>query len=142
MGGERQYLLCLAAGKRLALALDRVIEVTDLPPLTRIPRPVGAVEGFARLRGQTILVMDLRKRLGLVNPRQGEQVRVILCRPASAERKPVGIIVDAVAGVLTLGGEEAVAEAGGPEEPDGLIVGVIQQGGEQIFVADPTGLML
>ena len=64
----KRYLAFTVADLALAIQLDQVFEVIEVPSITKVPRPARHIEGLANLRGKTIPVVDLRKRLGLINP--------------------------------------------------------------------------
>ncbi|MBI4198902.1 MAG: chemotaxis protein CheW, partial [Chloroflexi bacterium] len=74
----QRYLAFTVAELNLAIPVDQVFEVAPVPPLTRVPRPARHIEGLATLRGRPLPVMDLRKRLGLVNPVMSPHTRMIV----------------------------------------------------------------
>jgi purine-binding chemotaxis protein CheW len=98
----RQYLCFTVADLALAIQLDQVTEVVAVPPITRVPRPARHIEGLASVRGRTIAVVDLRKRLGLVNPAGMRDARMIVATPGGYPQ-PLGFIVDAVGEILSVG---------------------------------------
>jgi purine-binding chemotaxis protein CheW len=84
----------------MAMDLTAVQEVIEVPPLSRIPRPAGAADRFAVVRGRVLLVVDLRKRLGLVNPGMDQQTRLIV---TAGHSRPWAFVVDTATEILSLG---------------------------------------
>jgi purine-binding chemotaxis protein CheW len=134
-----RYLCFLVADLTLALPVDRVAEVAPVPPVTRIPRPAPHIEGLASLRGKTIPVVDLRKRLGLVNPVTGTHARMIVAL-AGEGGAPVGFIVDSVGEILSVGELDGVAPASVPWVAEGLLSGALEVQGRRILLPDLTRL--
>ncbi len=86
--------------------LARVDEIVPVPPLTVVPRAPAFLEGVARLRGEVLPVVDVRRRLGVPSgqgqafspsgkPRNRE--RLVVCRIGL---RRVGLIVDAATHIL------------------------------------------
>lgn len=130
-----RYLCFTVADLPLAVPVDRVAEVTPLPPITRIPRPARHIEGLASLRGKTIPVMDLRKRLGLVNPVTGPRTRLVVVL-AKEGGELVGLIVDSVGEILSVGETEGATRADVPWVAEGLLAGALEVQGRQVLLPD------
>lgn len=118
----------------MAMDLGGVQEVVEVPPLTRIPRPVGPAEHLAVVRDRVVLVVDLRVRLGLVNPVTDQRARLIV---TAGQARPWAFLVDAATEILT---QEAAApgDAGAPAaglRPD-LFAGSLEVRGDRILLPD------
>ncbi len=131
----QQYLCFLVADLSLAIPVDQVAEVAPVPSITRIPRPARHIEGLATLRGRTVPVMDLRKRLGLVNPVTDHHTRMIVALPGP-QGEPVGFIVDSVGEILSVGEAEGAAPVSAPWVAEGLLTGAIEFQGRQVLLPD------
>lgn len=131
----RRYLCFLVADLSLALPVDQVAEVAPVPPITRIPRPARHIEGLATLRGRTIPVVDLRKRLGLVNPVTGHDTRMIVAM-AGDRGEPTGFIVDSVGEILSVGEAEDASPVSVPWVAEGLLTGALEVQGRQLLLPD------
>ncbi len=130
-----QYLCFVVADLSLALPVDQVAEVAPVPPITRIPRPARHIEGLATLRSRPIPVVDLRKRLGLVNPVTSDHTRMIVALPG-ARGEPVGFIVDSVGEILSVGEAEGPAPVSAPWVAEGLLAGALEVQGRPVFLPD------
>jgi purine-binding chemotaxis protein CheW len=75
-------------GRSFGLAVDRVREVIRHPALTPVPLAPRVVAGLINLRGEVLLALDLRVRLGVA--------------PEKPERPPVDLIVQGREGTLSL----------------------------------------
>ena len=132
-----RYLCFLVADLSLAIPVDQVAEVVAVPPITKIPRPAHHIEGLASLRGRTIPVVDLRKRLGLVNPATDHHTRMIVALPGPPGEL-MGFLVDSVGEILSVGEVEGAAPASIPWVAEGLLAGALQVQGRQVLLPDLT----
>jgi purine-binding chemotaxis protein CheW len=131
----RQYLCFTVAELTLALLLDQVGEVVAVPPITRIPKPARHIEGLAAVRGRPVPVVDLRKRLGLINPAHAAEARMIIATPAGCGQ-PLGFIVDGVGEILSVGEAERTTSPPAPWVDERLLAGVLEVEGRPVLLAD------
>lgn len=74
-----------------------VQEVLRTQPMTRVPLSSSEVKGLINLRGQVVVAIDLRERLGYAAPPEGaEQLNVVV----RTDHGPVSLIVDDIDDVL------------------------------------------
>ena len=130
-----RYLRFIVADLNLAIQLDQVYEVVEVPPITKVPRPARHIEGLANLRGKTVPVVDLRKRLGIVNPTTGGTRRMIIARPAGRSEL-LGFIVDSVGEILSVGESEAPARTPPPWVDERFVSGTVEVHGQPVLLAD------
>jgi purine-binding chemotaxis protein CheW len=104
----RHLLEFEVAQQRYALQVSQVKEVLPRPALTPLQDGPAAVVGILRLRGSLVLVVDLRRRLGLppVAPRLSQCVVVLFI-----EGDVVGILVDGVDGLISVDGPDVAVGA-------------------------------
>lgn len=136
----KRYLSFSVADLTLAIPVDQVAEVAPVPPITRVPRPARHIEGLASLRGRTIPVMDLRKRLGLVNPVTSRHMRLIVVLPGG-RHEPVGLIVDSVGEIFSVGETEGRAQADVPWVTEALLAGALEIQGRRVLLPDLARLV-
>ena len=74
----------------------RVQEVLSFQQMTGVPRAPEVVEGLINLRGQIVIAIDMRRRLGLP-PRAGDAPMNMVVRTADSA---VSLLVDGIGDVL------------------------------------------
>jgi purine-binding chemotaxis protein CheW len=131
----KRYLAFTVADLSLAIPVDRVAEVAPVPQITRVPRPARHIEGLVAHRGRTIPVVDLRKRLGLVNPVASPHMRMIVVL-ADEQREPLGFIVDSVREILSVDDTQGPLRGAAPWVDPGLLAGVLEVHGQPVLVPD------
>jgi purine-binding chemotaxis protein CheW len=60
-----QFVTLLVAGEELGLPVDRVREIVESRPITRVPSMPRAIRGVANVRGRVVPVVDLAAALRL-----------------------------------------------------------------------------
>jgi purine-binding chemotaxis protein CheW len=86
-------------GRLFGIEVERVQEVFRAQTLTRVPLAAHAVSGLMNLRGQIVVALDLRRRLGLAeDTAAGRAMNVVI----HAEEGPIGLIVDSIGDVLNV----------------------------------------
>jgi purine-binding chemotaxis protein CheW len=86
-------------GEDYAVDIMRVREIIRPLPITPVPRAPASVEGVARLRGEVIPVLDVRKRLGLAATAPTRTTRFLVVNVA---RRRIGLVVDEVCEVIRI----------------------------------------
>jgi purine-binding chemotaxis protein CheW len=107
-GDWLELLTFKLSGERYGIETRHVREVVRLPGLTAIPGAPQVVTGIANLRGQNLVVFDVRLLFGLTLETMRETSRVLVCGDATPD---LGILVDAVQAVLRLPAHEIQADA-------------------------------
>ena len=74
-----------------------VQEVIRTQPMTRVPLASDEVSGLINLRGQVVVAIDMRRRLGMPGPDEGAELLNVIVR---TEHGPVSLIVDDIGDVL------------------------------------------
>ncbi len=96
--GDLQIVNFTVDGVNYGVPVEQVREVRDMQQVTRVPGAPEYVNGVTNLRGQIITVVDLRRRLGLVDAHNGSEKIMII----DLEKSAVGVVVDAVTEVTTI----------------------------------------
>jgi purine-binding chemotaxis protein CheW len=123
---EARYLCFAVAGVTMALDLNDVLVVLPMPRITRVPRPRRYVEGLAATRKGVVPVIDLRRRLGLVNPTVDARTKLLLVQ---VERRNIGLVVDDVGEIVSARPEPAGDPSAFPGVDPDLIAAVIRAKG-------------
>jgi purine-binding chemotaxis protein CheW len=124
--------------ERCAVELTRVQEIARCESATRVPRVPPAVLGVVNLRGTVLPVVDAAIGLGLPPAARTDQRCLLVVEPViAAERTVLGLVADAVDGVLEVPPNElGTVPATGTRVPPGLLIGLIRQEGGFVSVLD------
>ena len=98
-----EYLGFTLADENYGIPLRTVREILKLPPITEVPRSERDVLGIVSVRGRVTTVVDLRRRLKLVEGPVTKQTRVLLVENGE---EIVGLLVDQVLQVFRLRDDE------------------------------------
>lgn len=104
------------AGERYAIETRHVQEVVRAAGVTPVPGVPDVVAGLANLRGQILIVFDLRPLLGLATADATEASRIVVFGDAESG---LGLVVDCASAVFRLPADDiqptalADADAGG-----------------------------
>lgn len=96
---ELQLVIFKIGEEEFGVEINQVKEIVRLVPITPVPRSPAFVEGVVNLRGQILAVIDLAKRLRLVESPRTDQSRIVVIE---MEGNVAGMIVDEVTEVLSL----------------------------------------
>ena len=106
MVATRQYLTFGIDRERFALPIERVQEVLDMRPISRLPHAPPYVLGLIDVRGVGLLVIDLRVKFGFVPTEATNRTRIIVVDAAvEGQRLGAGLVADDVIGVGRDGGK-------------------------------------
>ncbi len=93
----KQKILCMlrffVGTREYAFKIDDIREVVRMVLLREIQRCPPFVKGMFNLRGQPILVIDLRERFGINDYKNSKTTRIIITELNS---KKIGFIVDSI----------------------------------------------
>lgn len=113
------------------VSILNVQEIRNLTDITRVPFAAEFIKGVINLRGSVLPVIDLKKRLGLQDMEYTDDTRIVVVREDDLE---VGMIVDAVTGVITLNGEHIDAAKSVDNENSRFITGVGKVEEERLII--------
>jgi purine-binding chemotaxis protein CheW len=134
------YLTFDLDGQTFAVAVQRVREILDLQPITRLPNSSHDLLGVIDVRGVSIPIVDLTAHLGIGVSEQGPETRVIvfeLERP-DGDPRPLGILAERVRDVcrLTMDDIETAPEVSHSGVGNDVIIGLCRRDGSLIVVVD------
>jgi purine-binding chemotaxis protein CheW len=101
-----QFVLFSLDDGRYALRLSAIDRITRIVEITRLPKAPDMVLGLANLAGKIIPVLDIRRRFRLPDRALDLGDRLMIARTS---RRIVGIVADAVLGIVQRSEEEVVA---------------------------------
>ncbi|WP_324360686.1 chemotaxis protein CheW [Acetivibrio sp.] len=91
------YVAYELADEKYALKISDVYEIIKMQSITPIPNSQPFLEGVINLRGKIIPVVNLHKRLGLVNYTPTKKTRIVVVK---SRDEMIGIVVDKVNHVI------------------------------------------
>jgi purine-binding chemotaxis protein CheW len=98
VGDARQYVIFHVADEMFAVPLAEVQEIIRMPEVVHVPMSPAALEGLANLRGTVLPVIRLRQIFGMEAIEHDDSTRVVILD----QGRPVGLVVDRVANVVTV----------------------------------------
>lgn len=99
-----EQFVTLGLGREVfAVPVQAVREILDMRPMTAIPEAPAYFGGLIDVRGESIPVIDLRRKLGLPEAAASENTRILVTSVAGADRELVlGLVADRVIEVIAL----------------------------------------
>ncbi|RXE58727.1 chemotaxis protein CheW [Acetivibrio mesophilus] len=91
------YVAYELADEKYAIKISDVHEIIKMQNITPIPNSQPFLEGVINLRGKIIPVVNLHKRLGLVNYTSTKKTRIVVVK---SRGEMIGIVVDKVNHVI------------------------------------------
>jgi purine-binding chemotaxis protein CheW len=102
----RQYIKFLATGQEYAADIMSIREIRGWTDTTSVPHAAHYVRGVINLRGTVLPVIDLKARLGMgVTEPSSSHVIIVV----QSGEHVVGLLVDAVLDILTVGSNQIQA---------------------------------
>ncbi len=100
-----KFLTFALGNEEYGVEIQYVTEIIGIQAITQIPRLPEYVKGIINLRGKIIPVMDVRLRFGKEPREYNDRTCVIVIEIRNVN---IGLIVDAVSEVLSIGEEDIV----------------------------------
>lgn len=108
---EGSYLVFVLKNREYGIDILWVKEIIPMHTIRSVPHSHRVVRGIIDFRGQTIRVLDLRAKLGIGSGPTSDRTHIVVLQDRrNARSSTVGIIVDAVAGVIDVKGD-TIADA-------------------------------
>ena len=134
------YLTFDLDGQTFAVAVQRVREILDPQPVTRLPNSSHDLLGVIDVRGISVPIVDLTAHLGIGVSEQGPDTRVIVfeLERSDGDPRPLGILAERVRDVsrLTSGDIEKAPEVSDGGVSNDVIIGLCRRDGSLIVVID------
>jgi len=102
-----KYLTVTLENESYGMAVLKVREIIRLQKITPVPQMPSYVKGVINLRGRVIPIVDLRLKFGLkAEIAERTCIVVVQVSMSSGQNVQMGLIVDSVEEVVTLGADE------------------------------------
>lgn len=122
------------AGAHYGVDMLRVQEALHDQARTMVPLAAASVAGLINLRGQVVLTIDLRTRLGLVPLGAGLEPMMVV---VSVGGEPIGLLVDDIGDVIDVEGQQLEAPPDTlPTSLREVILGAYQLEGSLLLALD------
>jgi purine-binding chemotaxis protein CheW len=99
MNESRQFCTFRVDRHFLGVEVEQVQEVIRNQSMTPVPLAPSTVSGLINLRGQIVVAIDLRRRLGLPDRAEGREPMIVVVR---TDDGPVSLQVDEIGDVLSV----------------------------------------
>lgn len=134
----RQYIVVKLGGEQYGIDIHYVDNIVRMQKITRVPKVQPYFKGIINLRGEVVPVMSIRTKMGLEADEFTNATRIIILKVE--EQGSLGIIIDEVKEVVTLGTEEIDKVASNSklsyDEKSNFINGIGKHGEELISLFD------
>lgn len=125
----KKYVFCKVGEKSFLIDLSQVKEVVPLTTITDIPGTDHKILGALNLRGDIVVVIDLREKLGVSEVKKTLLSRFVI---VYIEGELLGIFVDEAQQIIEVDNDQITRELEGKEEffyeyveVEGLLLGVL-----------------
>jgi len=137
--GGREFLTFRLGGEEYGIDILKAQEIRGWETPTAIANTPPFIKGVINLRGTIVPIVDLRLKFGLGEPKYDAFTVVIIL---SVARRVLGVVVDAVSDVITLGSEQIrpAPEFGGTLDTR-FITGLGTVGERMLILVDIERLM-
>lgn len=131
------YLTLELGGQMLGIEVRHVREILDRRRITRLPNAPPSVEGVVDVRGQSVPILDLKGRLGMLTHDDETEQRIVVIE-IGARREPIGILADRVRNVEVIPPAEVerIPTAGLDGWDARMLIGLCRRGDDLIVLVD------
>ena len=133
-----RYMTFMCAGDCYGIAITFVNEIIGLSQVTELPETPDYIKGLINLRGKIVPIIDVRMRFGKPEIEYNDRTCVIVI---NVEEDTVGLIVDAIAEVVTIDSDNILDPPGRGGAENRYITGIGKCAGEVKLLVDPAKLI-
>ena len=131
VNGEIQVVAFKLRKEEYGFSILNVQEIKVLTDITRVPFAPDFIKGVINLRGSVLPVIDLKKRLGLQQEPYTDSTRIVI---VLIDDISVGMIVDAVTEVLTIGADHVDATKSISDNENGRFINGIGKIDDRLII--------
>lgn len=136
---RKQFIVVKIGSEQYGIDISFVDNIVRMQKITRVPKAQSYFKGIINLRGEIIPVMSIRTKMGLEPDVITDASRIIILK--IEQQGALGIIIDEVKEVVTLGEEEIDKIAGPKDGKSNFINGVGKHGEELISLFDINAII-
>ena len=127
---RKQFIVVKIGNEQYGIDIGYVDNIVRMQKITRVPKAQSYFPGIINLRGEVIPVMSIRTKMGLEPDVLTDASRIIILK--IEQQGALGVIIDEVKEVVTLGEEEIDKVASVKDGKSNFINGVGKHGEELI----------
>ena len=127
----KQYIVVKIGSEQYGIDISYIDNIVRMQKITRVPKIQTYFKGVINLRGEIVPVMSVRKKMNLDDDVITNASRIIILK--LEEKGTIGIIVDEVKEVVTLGTDEIDKASGSKDGKAMFINGVGKHWGRTDF---------
>lgn len=137
----KQYIVVKIGNEQYGIDISYVDNIVRMQKITRVPKAQVFFKGIINLRGEIVPVMSIRTRMGLEDDVFTNASRIIILK--IEQQGSLGIIVDEVKEVVTLGTESIDKTNGDIKDgKESFINGIGKNGEELISLLDLNSIIV
>ena len=127
----KQYIVVNFGNEHYGIDISYVDNIVRMQKITRVPKAQVYFKGVINLRGEVIPVMSIRLKMGLEADEFTNSSRIIILK--IEERGTIGVIVDEVKEVVTLGVGEIDRVTHNTKDIKSTFINGIGKNGEELI---------
>ena len=127
----KQYIVVNFGNEHYGIDISYVDNIVRMQKITRVPKAKVYFKGVINLRGEVIPVMSIRLKMGLEADEFTNSSRIIILK--IEERGTIGVIVDEVKEVVTLGVGEIDRVTHNTKDIKSTFINGIGKNGEELI---------
>ncbi|NLK78348.1 MAG: purine-binding chemotaxis protein CheW [Clostridiales bacterium] len=136
---RKQYIVVKIGSEQYGIDISYVDNIVRMQKITRVPKAQNYFTGIINLRGEVVPVMSIRTKMGLEPDQFTDASRIIILKVE--QQGSLGIIIDEVKEVVTLGEDEIDKVASAKDEKSNFINGIGKHGEELISLFDINAII-
>lgn len=138
---RKQYIVVKIESEQYGIDINYVDNIVRMQKITRVPKAPTYFKGVINLRGEVVPVMSIRTKMGLEPDVYTDDTRIIILKVE--QQAAVGIIIDEVKEVVTLGMDEIdkVSSNVKDDEKNNFINGIGKHGDELLSLFDINSII-
>ena len=138
--GQKQFIVVKIGSEQYGIDISYVDNIVRMQKITRVPKAQSYFKGIINLRGEIVPVMSIRTKMDLEPDVYTDVTRIIILK--LEEHGVLGLIVDEVKEVVTLGPDEIDKVAyDAKNSKSNFINGVGKHGEELISLFDTNSII-
>lgn len=128
---KKQYIVVTIGSEQYGLDIAFVDNIVRMQKITRVPKSLPHYRGVINLRGEVVPVMSIRRKMGLEDDVFTKASRIIILK--LEEQGSVGIVVDEVKEVVSLGQDDIDQNTRNTNREDANFINGIGKNGESLI---------